>query len=113
RAGGVLRWRGHHRHPRPLVLAHPVPADVHGTGGRCAGGGVMPQPDHAQEENRLAEHFDRQRLRLRTLAYRMLGSTSEADDAVQDAWLRLRRAEISGIENLDAWLTTVVTRLCL
>lgn len=73
----------------------------------------MPQPDHAQEENRLAEHFDRQRLRLRTLAYRMLGSTSEADDAVQDAWLRLRRAEISGISNLDAWLTTVVTRLCL
>jgi RNA polymerase sigma-70 factor, ECF subfamily len=47
------------------------------------------------------------------VAYRMLGSLSEADDAVQEAWLRLNRSETSAIENLDGWLTTVIGRVCL
>ena len=61
----------------------------------------------------LAEQFEQQRPRLRAVAYRMLGSLSEADDAVQEAWLRLSRAGASDVENLGAWLTTVVARLCL
>ena len=55
----------------------------------------------------------RQRSRLRSVAYRILGSLTEADDAVQEAWLRLRRADHEQIESLDAWLTTVVARICL
>ncbi|HEX6713506.1 MAG TPA: sigma factor [Thermoleophilaceae bacterium] len=65
------------------------------------------------EIDRLAERFEEQRARLTTVAYRMHGSTSEADDAVQEAWLRLSRADASSIENLQAWLTTVVSRVCL
>jgi len=61
----------------------------------------------------LAERFEAQRPRLRAVAYRMLGSLSEADDAVQEAWLRLSRADTSEVENLNAWLTTVVARVCL
>jgi RNA polymerase sigma-70 factor (ECF subfamily) len=65
------------------------------------------------EGARLAERFEEQRPRLRAVAYRMLGSLSEADDAVQEAWLRAGRADTSGVENLDGWLTTVVARVCL
>jgi RNA polymerase sigma-70 factor, ECF subfamily len=61
----------------------------------------------------LAERFEENRARLRGVAYRMLGSLSEADDAVQEAWLRLSRAGPGGIENLGGWLTTVVARVCL
>jgi RNA polymerase sigma-70 factor (ECF subfamily) len=61
----------------------------------------------------LAERFEEHRTRLRAIAYRMLGSRSEADDAVQDAWLRLSDANAGGIENLAGWLTTVVARICL
>jgi RNA polymerase sigma-70 factor, ECF subfamily len=61
----------------------------------------------------LAERFEAHRAHLRAVAYRMLGSLSEADDAVQEAWLRLSRSEVSGIENLGGWLTTVVARVCL
>src|SRR5271165_1941453 len=61
----------------------------------------------------LAEQFEANRTHLRAVAYRMLGSLSEADDAVQEAWLRLSRADTSGIENLEGWLTTVVARVCL
>src|SRR6059058_4095344 len=61
----------------------------------------------------LAERFEQHRRRLRAVAYRMLGSLSEADDAVQEAWLRLSRSDTSGVENLRAWLTTVVARVCL
>jgi RNA polymerase sigma factor (sigma-70 family) len=61
----------------------------------------------------LAERFEADRARLRSAAYRMLGSTSEADDAVQEAWLRLSRADTSEVENLSGWLTTVVARVCL
>jgi RNA polymerase sigma-70 factor (ECF subfamily) len=61
----------------------------------------------------LAEQFEEHRSRLRAVAYRMLGSLSEADDAVQDAWLRVSRAETSEVENLGAWLTTIVARVAL
>jgi RNA polymerase sigma factor (sigma-70 family) len=61
----------------------------------------------------LADRFEEQRPHLRAVAYRMLGSLSEADDAVQDAWLRLSRARADDVENLQAWLTTVVARVAL
>src|SRR5262245_28694431 len=61
----------------------------------------------------LADEFERHRPRLRAVAYRMLGSVAEADDAVQDAWLRLSRSDTSRVDNLGGWLTTVVARLCL
>ena len=65
------------------------------------------------EHDWLAERFEEQRPRLRAVAYRMLGSLTEAEDAVQDAWLRLSRVDSSEIESLDAWLTTVTARVCL
>ncbi|MBV9264536.1 MAG: sigma-70 family RNA polymerase sigma factor [Acidobacteriaceae bacterium] len=61
----------------------------------------------------LAERFEERRTRLRAVAYRILGSLTEADDAVQEAWLRLSRAESSQVENLTAWLTTIVARVAL
>ncbi|WUD73192.1 RNA polymerase sigma factor SigJ [Streptomyces sp. NBC_00510] len=61
----------------------------------------------------LAERFEENRAHLRSVAYRMLGSLAEADDAVQEAWLRLNRAGADGIGNLGGWLTTVVGRVCL
>ncbi len=61
----------------------------------------------------LANRFEEHRTHLRAIAYRMLGSLAEADDAVQDAWLRLSRSEAEEIDNLGAWLTTVVARVCL
>ena len=61
----------------------------------------------------LADEFEAHRTRLRTVAFRMLGSKSEADDAVQETWLRLSRTDTSGVENLGGWLTTVVGRVCL
>src|SRR5918993_4921979 len=66
-----------------------------------------------EEHEWLAQRFDAHRTHLRAVAYRMLGSISEADDAVQQTWLRLSRSETSGIENLGGWLTTVVGRVCL
>lgn len=65
------------------------------------------------EQQWLADRFEEQRPRLRAVAYRMLGSPADADDAVQDAWVRLSRSEAGEIENLAAWLTTVVSRVCL
>ena len=65
------------------------------------------------EQDWLAQRFEEHRSHLRAVAYRMLGSLSEADDAVQEAWFRLSRSESSGIENLGGWLTTVVGRVCL
>jgi RNA polymerase sigma factor (sigma-70 family) len=65
------------------------------------------------ERDLLAEEFERTRPQLRAVAYRMLGSVSEAEDAVQEAWLRLSRSEAERIENLGAWLTTVVGRVSL
>jgi RNA polymerase sigma factor (sigma-70 family) len=65
------------------------------------------------ERDWLAERFEEHRTRLRAVAYRMLGSLSEADDAVQEAWLRLSRQDASEIDNLGAWLTTVVGRVSL
>jgi RNA polymerase sigma factor (sigma-70 family) len=65
------------------------------------------------EKKFLAEKFEANRAHLRAVAYRMLGSRSEVDDAVQEAWLRLSRSDAGDIENLSGWLTTVVARVCL
>src|SRR5437762_14078888 len=65
------------------------------------------------EHEWLAEQFEAHRNHLRAVAYRMLGSLSEADDAVQASWLRISRSDTSGVENLGGWLTTVVARICL
>src|SRR5215468_1749777 len=65
------------------------------------------------EHEWLAEQFEANRSHLQAVAYRMLGSLSEADDAVQESWLRLSRSDTSGVENLGGWLTTVVARICL
>ena len=65
------------------------------------------------ESDWLAEGFEKNRTRLRAVAYRMLGSLPEADDAVQEAWLRFSRSDASGVDNLGAWLTTIVARVCL
>src|SRR5580704_10332865 len=67
----------------------------------------MPTPE------RLAEQFEEHRPHVRAVAYRMLGSVSEAEDAVQEAWIRLSRTDISSVDNLRGWLTTVVARVCL
>jgi RNA polymerase sigma-70 factor, ECF subfamily len=67
----------------------------------------MPTPE------RLAEQFEEHRPHVRAVAYRMLGSVIEAEDAVQEAWIRLSRTDVSGIDNLRGWLTTVVARVCL
>src|SRR5262245_48928098 len=65
------------------------------------------------EREYLAERFEQHRSHLRAVAYRMLGSLNEVDDAVQEAWLRLSRVDADAIENLGGWLTTVVARVCL
>jgi RNA polymerase sigma-70 factor (ECF subfamily) len=67
----------------------------------------MPTPE------RLAEQFEEHRAHLRAVGYRMLGSVSEAEDAVQESWIRLGRTDVKDVENLRAWLTTVVARVCL
>src|SRR3954471_21245545 len=65
------------------------------------------------EHEWLADRFEANRTHLRTVAYRMLGSVSESDDAVQEAWLRLARTGAAGVDNLGGWLTTVVGRISL
>ena len=65
------------------------------------------------ENDWLVQRFEEHRGHLRAVAYRMLGSSSEADDAVQEAWVRVSRADTSDVENLGGWLTTVVARICL
>src|ERR1700738_5362312 len=67
----------------------------------------MPTPE------RLAEQFEEQRPHVRAGGDRMLGSVSEAEDAVQEAWIRMSRTDVSGVDNLRGWLTTVVARVCL
>lgn len=66
-----------------------------------------------EEPSWLAERFEAHRARLRAVAFRMLGSLAEADDAVQETWLRLSRAQTGQVENLGGWLTTVAARVCL
>src|SRR5437762_5196593 len=65
------------------------------------------------ENEWLADRFEEHRAHLRAVAYRMLGSLAEADDAVQDTWLRLSRSGAEGVENLGGWLTTITARVCL
>src|SRR5919204_2573736 len=65
------------------------------------------------EREWLTERFQQDRSHLRAVAYRMLGSVSEADDALQEAWLRIRGQDPRSVENMQAWLTTIVGRVCL
>jgi RNA polymerase sigma factor (sigma-70 family) len=65
------------------------------------------------EDDWLAERFETHRPQLRAVAYRMLGSASEADDAVQEVWIRLHRSDITDVQNFGGWLTTVIGRICL
>ena len=65
------------------------------------------------EHEFMVERFEEQRPRLRAVAFRMLGSAAEADDALQEAWLRVSKADATGVENPDGWLTTVTARVCL
>src|SRR5262245_32366801 len=78
----------------------------------------MPTPEERRQgvsgdRERLAEQFEAHRPHVRAVAYRMLGSVSDAEDAVQESWIRLSRSDVSHVENLRAWLTTVVARVCL
>jgi RNA polymerase sigma factor (sigma-70 family) len=66
-----------------------------------------------QDDEWLADRFEANRTHLRAVAFRMLGSSSEAEDAVQEAWIRLSRSGTSGVENLGGWMTTIVARICL
>jgi RNA polymerase sigma-70 factor (ECF subfamily) len=75
--------------------------------------GVKGDDVTADDREWLAKQFEADRARLKAVAYRMLGSTSEAEDAVQESWLRLSRSDARAIENLSGWLTTVVGRVCL
>ncbi|MFE3649052.1 sigma-70 family RNA polymerase sigma factor [Streptomyces sp. NPDC059152] len=71
------------------------------------------EPGDRADREWLATRFEEQRGQLRAVAYRMLGSLSEADDAVQETWLRLSRSGVDGVENLGGWMTTIVGRVCL
>src|SRR5215216_6969749 len=73
----------------------------------------MDEINDVNEHEWLAEQFEANRTHLRAVAYFMLGSQVEADDAVQESWLRLSRSGASGVDNLGGWLTTVVARVCL
>src|SRR5262249_1175813 len=69
--------------------------------------------DRETDDAWLADRFEEHRFHLRSVAYRMLGSLAEADDAVQDTWLRVSRAGTNDVENLGGWLTTITARVCL
>jgi|GraSoiStandDraft_4_1057263.scaffolds.fasta_scaffold316178_2 RNA polymerase sigma factor (sigma-70 family) len=73
----------------------------------------MDEQDNRSADEWLAEQFEQHRTHMRRIAYRMLGSLSDTDDAVQEAWLRLSRADVAAVGNLGGWLTTVVGRVCL
>ena len=73
----------------------------------------MDEREREHERDWLAEQFEANRSHLQAVAYRMLGSLAEADDAVQESWLRLSRVDTSSVKNLGGWLTTVVARVCL
>src|SRR5262245_55838755 len=92
---------------RSVGVSHCVPLVRQSDDGTRQGSVTMVEHDY------LAERFEEHRAHLRGVAYRMLGSASEVDDAVQEAWLRLSRSDATGIENLGGWLTTVVARVCL
>jgi RNA polymerase sigma-70 factor (ECF subfamily) len=74
---------------------------------------AIQERDEMTEADALAERFEQHRSRLRAVAYRILGSSNEADDAVQETWLRFSRTDTSDVENLASWLTTVTSRVCL
>ena len=90
--------------PWPVTLAAPGGSSAVDADGRM---------EEMEDTEWLADRFEQHRSRLRAVAYRMLGSFAEADDAVQDAWIRVDRAGADDVDNIGAWLTTVVARICL
>ena len=100
--------------PRALEQGDPILVLLHR--GSLWGHWVTPSSARMSmmgENDWLAERFEEQRTHLRAVAYRMLGSQAEADDAVQDTWMRASGAETNEVENLGGWLTTIVARVCL
>ena len=93
------RWAGGLSHRRRLV--------------RHCYDGCRTEGCDLNDSDWLAEQFEQHRPHLRAVAYRMLGSMTEAEDAVQEAWLRLSRSDTAAVDNLGGWLTTVVGRVCL
>ncbi|MFK8910868.1 sigma-70 family RNA polymerase sigma factor [Streptomyces sp. YS-3] len=85
----------------------------HSHGENTPGAGAQTRAQTQAQTQALTERFEQDRSHLRAVAYRMLGSLSEAEDALQDAWLRASRADLTEVENLGGWLTTVVARVCL
>jgi hypothetical protein len=104
RRGNVTDERARHAAATAQALCHC---------GDLAGRSCGRKDAMMDESDWLAERFEEHRSHLRAVAYRMLGSLNEADDAVQEAWLRLSRADTSSVENLGGWLTRVVARVCL
>src|SRR5215217_6584874 len=105
------QWRSAHSRPSVQVrsggLSHRLPFARHSYDTYTEG--MEPMHEHQW----LAEQFEAKRSHLQAVAYRMLGDLSEADDAVQEAWLHLSRSDTSSVKNLGGWLTTVVARICL
>lgn len=93
-----------------MIQITPVPVTSGPAAGSTATNGGRKERDTVDT---LTERFEQERPRLRAVAYRMLGSAAEADDAVQEAWLRFHRTDAREIDNIPAWLTTVVARVCL
>src|SRR4029078_11119196 len=115
--GAFPRPSSRRRRSRRTPDGHPC---FHGPRLSCRSGSIRHQGDGSRRRNltvetqeMLAEQFEEHRSHLRGVAYRMLGSVAEADDAVQEAWLRLARSDASEVRNLRGWLTTVVSRICL
>src|SRR5262249_23641675 len=104
---GSLRLRAHPRLPPFRRRSHRPPRVRHPHDG-CEREDVT-----VEDREWLTEEFERRRPQLRAVAYRMLGSMSEADDALQESWLRLNRSNTEAVSNLGGWLTTVVGRVCL
>ncbi|MGW0122374.1 sigma-70 family RNA polymerase sigma factor [Streptomyces sp. NPDC003327] len=88
-------------------------AGTGGSAGTGRGAETAARPAHGPDAEALARRFEADRGHLRAVAYRMLGSLSEAEDAVQETWFKLSRSDVSGVANLSGWLTTVVGRVCL
>lgn len=120
RVGPLLQAREPRREDGQAAEHLPRPEEGHEPSLSHSLGSIRHYDDEARrrdvtvgERDWLARRFEENRGHLRGVAYRMLGSLSEAEDAVQEAWLRFSRADTSGIENLGGWLTTVVARVCL
>jgi len=97
----------------PFLAVGPLPGHIDGVSTVYSNDGMQTRDVTGGDGERLFEEFESHRAHLRAVAYRMLGSLDEAEDAVQEAWLRLSRSEAGSLQNVRGWLTTVVARVCL